>query len=190
LTDRHLVIVAGPNGAGKTSYAHAHAADYSYRYLSADEIAEELAPGQWETVRVQAGRLFVRRLKEAIDVGQSVVVESTLSGRSMLRTVARAKSSDYIVSIVFVFLETAEVCIARVHERVLKGGHSVPDEDVIRRFLRSKRNFWRLYRHQADHWVLLSNSTETPQMVAIGEGSSVAIVDDTAFEQFLFGLED
>ena len=45
-----ITIIAGPNGAGKTTFARAYVEKFGCRYLGADEIAEELAAGNWEQV--------------------------------------------------------------------------------------------------------------------------------------------
>ena len=80
----HLVIVGGPNGSGKTTIARELERAHGLRYLGADAIAEELAPGDWERVRIQAGRLFLERARTGIEDGRSLLVESTLSGRTLV----------------------------------------------------------------------------------------------------------
>ncbi|MEZ4888231.1 MAG: hypothetical protein R3E32_26110 [Chitinophagales bacterium] len=68
-----------------------------------------------------------------------LVVESTLSGNCLLKVVQRVKAQGYQISLVYIFLDSPETCIQRVRARVLKGGHHIPDEDVIRRYYRSIR---------------------------------------------------
>ena len=43
-------------------------------------------------------------------------------------------------------------------ERVRRGGHTVPDSIVRRRYDRSLANFFSLYSGFADSWVMLDNS--------------------------------
>jgi predicted ABC-type ATPase len=80
MNEKHIVLVAGPNGSGKTTIAQAYADEHALLYLGADQIADELSPGQWDNVRIQAGRVFLRRVQEKIGSGESMVIESTLSG--------------------------------------------------------------------------------------------------------------
>ena len=56
-----------------------------------------------------------------------------------------AHSSSYVVSIAFLFVDSADVCLARVEERVRKGGDPVPESDIRRKFTRSISNFWNIY---------------------------------------------
>ena len=65
------------------------------------------------------------------------------------------------------------------------GGHHVPTEDVVRRFYRSKHNFWYTYRNLVDQWHLFYNSTEHPQEVASGEGDEVTVINNDFFELFM-----
>lgn len=53
--------------------------------------------------------------------------------------------------IVYTFVDSPSDCLARIQSRVQNGGHPVPDEDVMRRFYRSKYNFWNKYAPLVDH---------------------------------------
>jgi predicted ABC-type ATPase len=64
--------------------------------------------------------------------------------------VRRAKLAGYLVTIVFIYLDSADTSVARVRERVRRGGHDVPESDIRRRFHRCFSNFWRIYREIAD----------------------------------------
>jgi predicted ABC-type ATPase len=84
-----------------------------------------------------------------------------------------------------VYHDSADTCVARVQERVRKGGHDVPEADIRRRFSRSFANFWHIYRQIADAWNVIYNSGSEFKRVAVGEGDTVTINDEHAFQQFL-----
>lgn len=88
------------------------------------------------------------------------------------------------IEIVFIFVESPEVSIARIKERVKKGGHFVPDEDVRRRFDRGKKNFWQIYKNLADSWSLFYNSEGSFNQVAIGEKDDIFVIDQELFDKF------
>lgn len=139
--DSVLIVVGGPNGCGKTTFALRYSTVVGLRYLSADSIAERLNPADPLAVAVKAGRLFSAELLAALNRGESLIVESTLSGLSLRKSFQIARDQDYRIKVVFVYLEATESCVARVKERVAKGGHDVPAPDIARRFGRSFRNF-------------------------------------------------
>ena len=180
-----LLVVAGPNGAGKTTLARDFADRSNAPYLGADAIAETLAPDDPSSARLESARQFIVSLNKYVSRQESVIVETTLSGRTFRNVLADATQAGFSVTIVYLFLKSADLCVARVAERVRKGGHDVPEADVRRRFTRSLTNFWRIYREMADKWVIVYNETPQLQDVAAGSRRDVAIRDSSLFHDFL-----
>ena len=94
------------------------------------------------------------------------------------------------VKVQAVFLENPGVCIERIRERVLKGGHFVPDADVVRRFYRSKRNFWNLYKELADEWYLIYNSKQQFIELALGQKGTYTINNKKLFNEFIIDIKE
>ena len=184
MTMKELIVVGGPNGAGKTTFADEYTSFHGIRYLGADAIAAQMSPHDPAQVRIAAGRAFLQRIDAAVRNSDSFVVESTLSGRTMQQLLKHAKTAGFEITLVYLFLDSADTCLARVSERVEKGGHDVPESDIRRRFGRSIRNFWNLYRPLADHWLLIYNSGNQPQDVAVGSATDISIRDAELFSQF------
>ncbi len=181
---KRLIVIGGPNGAGKTTFARDYLAEYPAEFLSADDLAFKISPAQPQLAKIEAGRQFSSKLQQALQSGGNLVIESTLSGKSMQRILDQARAVGYGITIVFVFLESAQACINRVRERVQKGGHDVPVSDIARRFLRSKENFWSIYRDEADLWFLFYNSDVTFLLAALGEKNLYKILNEKAFGIF------
>jgi hypothetical protein len=108
-----VLIVGGPNGAGKTTLAEPYAEQKDRPYLAADRIASELNPEDPYAARIEAGRQCLRRLNAFIEERTSFVVESTLAGRSLARSIDRMNEAGYITRIAFVVLDSADLCAPR-----------------------------------------------------------------------------
>ena|SRR5271165_4663541 len=59
----------------------------------------------------------------------------------------------------YIGTESVEINLARIKNRVLAGGHNVPEPDVRRRYKRSFANLLAACQ-RADHIILFDNSTE------------------------------
>lgn len=184
-----LLIVGGPNGSGKTTVAMKYATAQAIPYIGADAIAASLNPEDPASIRIEAGRRFIRSVDDFITNVQSCVIETTLSGRSFRNSMLKASQLGFEITIAFVFVDSADVCVARVSERVRKGGHDVPEHDIRRRYQRSINNFWTIYRELADNWVVMYNGGDRIQDVSIGSRQQTTVRDTALHTVFLALVE-
>lgn len=180
-----LIIIGGANGSGKTTFAREIVSNTGIEYLGADEIAAELNAAEPLKAAVEAARIFSKRFADALENRKSLIVESTLSGLSLKKFLIKARENKFSVSIFFVYLDSAELCVRRVSARVAKGGHHVPPEDVRRRYLRSNTNFWNLYKNLADDWFLFFNAGSSFEQISNGDLNGVTIIDEARYQQWL-----
>jgi len=154
-----LTVIAGPNGSGKSTFTRTTHTDLQAPIIDPDAIAREIDPVAPEQAAVAAGREALKRQAAYIERGLSFIIETTLSGNSALRQIEQAREHGFDIHLTFIATNNAETNIERVANRVARGGHHVPDEDVRRRYVRSMENLVRAIE-LADQATITDNSSE------------------------------
>ncbi len=99
-------------------------------------------------------------LRRAIDEKRDFNFETTLGGRSIVRELHRALERGCEVHVFYVGLASPEHHIQRVHGRVARGGHGIPEARIRERYGKSLANLASLIgKATAIH--VFDNSTET-----------------------------
>jgi predicted ABC-type ATPase len=181
-----LYIIAGPNGAGKTTFIKRFAPRHLalLDFLNADEMARGLSPLAPERAQLEAGRLMLDRVRRYICEGKSFAMETTLSGRTYRLLLKQAKESGFSIHLDFLLLPTVEDLIRRVANRVVQGGHNVPEADLRRRFRLGLQNLFSLYRPFCDTWNLYLNADDAA-LVAHGTPDALEIDRRELFESLV-----
>lgn len=135
-----LVIVAGPNGAGKSTTSldilfdlGIKSFDFDLEFYSAWKKFE-YDPFVENGVMESVSRLFEERKQEAITSRSSFSFETNYNSSEVLTTVEEFKKEGFLIELIFIILETPEIAIDRVNDRVLRGGHFVDEQTIRRRF--------------------------------------------------------
>ncbi len=172
-TNPQIIVIAGPNGAGKTSLAPFLLQDRygEFPFVNADAIASGLSAFEPESVAIEAGRVMLNRLHELSERRESFAFESTLAARSYAPWLSRLRQQGYEVQLLFVSLRSVDLAIERVAERVRRGGHNIPSQELRRRYQRGIINFFELYMPLVDAWAIYDNSDrDQAALVATGVG--------------------
>jgi predicted ABC-type ATPase len=139
--------------------------------LDPDTIASALRSSMPSTFPIAAARRVLKSAKEHISRRESFAVETTLAGKHYLQMMADSRIRGFEVVLVYIGTENVEINLARITNRVLAGGHDVPESDVRRRYERSFENL-PIAMERADHTILFDNSTEDGYRLIAVQGPS------------------
>jgi predicted ABC-type ATPase len=183
-----IIILGGPNGAGKTTASQRLLADTLRvtTFVNADVIARGLAGFDPDSAAVEASRIMLERLRQLAERRESFAFETTLAARSYAAWLKRWKSEGYLVTLYYFWVDTPDLSVARVAERVRAGGHHVPEATIRQRYERSMQNFFSLYRVLADAWFWYDNSRSgPPRLIACGDPDDELIGDEATWQLIL-----
>lgn len=177
---KDIIILGGPNGAGKTTAAKVLLPDQMRvrEFVNADEIARGLSPFNVEGVALAAGRIMIDRVRTLVRADEDFAFETTCSGRQHAVGLEACKRDGWRITLLFLWLRSPEMAIARVAKRVGEGGHSIPTDTIRRRYIGEIRNMIRLYLPLADDASVYDNSDGELSMVAERFGGADLLIRD------------
>jgi predicted ABC-type ATPase len=132
-----MALVCGPNGSGKSTltYTAIIKKTENVPFIDPDRVMKER-----QCSSIEAGRIVSKKIEEYIIRKQSFLRESTLSSNFDLKIIGEAKEKGFKISLAYICLENVNYNIDRVAYRFAHGGHTLPTEDIIRRYYRSLKN--------------------------------------------------
>ena len=177
----NVIVIAGPNGAGKSTLAPALLRDTLNipEYVNADTIAEGLSAFAPEDASFNAGRVMLRRLHDLAEGQKDFSFETTLASRFYAGWLEMLKRHDYRVTLIFLWLQDANLAVERVAERVRFGGHDVPEETIRRRYDRGLKNLFELYLPVANAWSVRDTSfARSVEIARYTEEAGESVLDE------------
>jgi predicted ABC-type ATPase len=185
--DKRLYIIAGCNGAGKTTASFTILPEIldCREFVNADEIARGLSPFQPEKVAFEAGRIMLNRINELHLAKENFAFETTLSTKSYKNKIIEAKESGYQTTLLFFWLQSADIAKERVRTRVLEGGHHIEADVIERRYIRGITNLFDIYLPIIDGAFIFDNSFGEHELIADKEANgNLKILNSEKFNLF------
>lgn len=167
--EKQLYIIGGCNGAGKTTASYTILPDIlnCKNFVNADEIARGLSPFAPEQAAIEAERMMLSNISLLLEENKTFSIETTLTTRSYVNLILRAQSQGYKVNLLYFWLDSPDLAIKRVAQRVSEGGHNIPDETIRRRYHAGINNLFKLFIPIVDSWYVLDNSDSRDAKVVI-----------------------
>ena len=134
-------LIAGVNGVGKSSLT-------GVLRRELDDLGIVIDVDQLTAVQggdpIAGGKAAIQKIQRCLEKGVCLTQETTLSGGRTERTVRAAREAGYRIRLYYVGLNSTAESLARIRNRVAKGGHDIPEEDVLRRYAHRFRDLARI----------------------------------------------
>lgn len=138
-----LYIFAGVNGAGKSTLYNSGNLDDNIKYstrINTDEIVRKIGDWKNNSDQIKAAKIAINLRNDCLKDGKSFNEETTLTGKTILKTIDKAKELGYELQLFYVGVNNPEIAKERIRNRVEKGGHNIADEIVEKRYYESLKN--------------------------------------------------
>ena len=138
-----LYIFAGVNGAGKSTLYNSENLDNEIKYstrINTDEIVRKIGDWKNNSDQIKAAKIAITLRNDCLQNGKSFNEETTLTGKTILKTIDKAKELGYELQLFYIGVNNPEIAKERIRNRVEKGGHNIADEIVEKRYYESLKN--------------------------------------------------
>jgi len=170
---------------GKTTFADRYLPDEARQleFVNADLIARGLSPYDPDSVSIEAGKIALRRIRELIARKIGFTWETTMSGRTAAGWLRDARNAGYTLKAYFLWVRDPDTTLRRIRQRVVEGGHNIPEEVSRRRFYKTIQNFFSIYRPIMKSWKLFENNWPGPRLLAVEKDGRLVIRDRQQLER-------
>lgn len=175
----NLYIISGCNGSGKTTASYTVLPEMlgCTQFVNSDEFAKSFSPFNPADASISAGRFMLLKIRYLLGRKEDFSIETTLATRSLMRTIEEAKENGYSVTLLYFWINSPDLAVKRVKDRVAAGGHSIPEHVIRRRYDMGLRYFFNDYMPVSDRWILVDNSQVPFTLIAEGDRSQTTIQD-------------
>ena len=183
-----LYIISGCNGAGKTTASYSLLPEMldCKEFVNSDEFAKGLSPFDPSKASIQASKMMLMKIRYLLQRNQDFAIETTLATRTLLKTARQAQATGYTVTLLYFWLNSQELAIERVRNRVEAGGHNIPEDTIRRRYNIGIYYFFNLYAPICERWILADNSQIPFRVIAEGSKNDIVnIRDEETYEKIL-----
>lgn len=180
-----LYIISGCNGSGKTTASYALLPEMlnCSQFVNSDEFAKSLAPFNPESASVAASRMMLLKIRYLLENKSDFCIETTLATRSLVQLVKKAQANGYYVTILYFWLNSPDLAVARVKARVEAGGHNIKEETIRRRYNVGLHYLFRDFMPLCNQWILADNSNIPFKIVAERNENGLIVRDSVVFSK-------
>lgn len=171
------IFYCGTNGAGKSTLRSFNQ-DSVQIVIDSDHIAMQINPENPRLADLDAGRKAIDLFQFALKNHIAFSMESTLSGKSILQRMKKAKEQGFFARLNYVGVNDPDINIARVKARVKSGGHFIDEKTIRQRYEISRRNLINAIEI-CDEIFIYDNSDEKPEVIFhLTKDKKLAILTD------------
>lgn len=152
-----IYVVGGTNGVGKSTIRD-ELLGPSIPYINADFIAHQLKTHQASLMLAELARQYGSdEIKKYIAAGESFAFENNLHESKTYKWLEEMKKFGYRIELFYIGVNDLEITTKRIQERVERGEHHVPPNEVFARYENGMK-LLRYYFGMPDKILMIDNT--------------------------------
>jgi len=175
----NYVIFGGINGSGKSSMYNSHNSIEKFELgirVNVDEVVSMMGDWRDNELQFRASRQLINEIDYCLKNKLPFNQESTLSGKTIINTINKAKNLGYSVMLNYVYVDNIDILKARIEHRVNLGGHGIDFVLLEKRFLKIKDSLIKII--PLCDKVRIYNNTKIFKQVVDIESKKIIFFDD------------
>jgi predicted ABC-type ATPase len=166
MAESTIYVFAGVNGSGKSSILGEFIRAQGGEFFNPDAYTRGLMESRQglslKEAQSQAWSFGRDCVSKAINEGNRFAFETTLGGNTISRILLNAAQGGTKVSVYYIGLDSVELNIQRVAERVAGGGRDIDEDKIRKRWHGSRQNVIRLLPYLNELLVYDNSETVVP----------------------------
>lgn len=140
MSDKNLFVIGGPNGAGKSTSSQAILSKHNLVAFDWDQVFDNYwnkfnyDPALIEGIRNKTNSDFSQYIESSFEKEMGIAFETNFHTSFSIEICRRAKKSGYQTNLIFLLVQSIDICIERVEQRVKNGGHHVSKSEIKDRY--------------------------------------------------------
>ena len=158
--DKNFYIFAGVNGSGKSTLYKTNFLNKDIKNsirINTDEIVYSFGDWKNSTDQIKAAKIAIQLRNKCFLEEKSFNEETTLTGRTILKIIDKAKDLGYKIHLYYIGIDNPEIAKERVKNRIARGGHGISPDVIKKRYYESLKNLEKII-HQCDFIEIFDNS--------------------------------
>ena len=158
--DKYFYIFAGVNGSGKSTLYKTNFLNKDIKNsirINTDEIVYSFGSWKNSTDQIKAAKIAIQLRNKCFLEEKSFNEETTLTGRTILKIIDKAKDLGYKIHLYYIGIDNPEIAKERVKNRIARGGHGISSNLIEKRYYESLQNLEKII-YQCDSIEIYDNS--------------------------------
>mgnify|MGYP000981323129 FL=1 len=158
--DKYFYIFAGVNGSGKSTLYKTNFLNKDIKNsvrINTDEIVYSFGSWKNSTDQIKAAKIAIQLRNKCFLEKKSFNEETTLTGRTILKIIDKAKDLGYKIHLYYIGIDNPEIAKERVKNRIARGGHGISSNLIEKRYYESLQNLEKII-YQCDSIEIYDNS--------------------------------